>query len=95
MEGKDTVRAILCNAGQANAATGKQGWADTLAAVEALSKELGIPTDDILMESTGVIGKRIKMVRACAPPVLQRHQCTTGSMCASRRSEPSATENGP
>jgi hypothetical protein len=29
------------------------------------------------MESTGVIGKRTKMVRACAPPLLQRHQCTT------------------
>jgi glutamate N-acetyltransferase/amino-acid N-acetyltransferase len=62
MDRKDTVRAVLCNAGQANAATGKQGWEDTLTSVQALSKELGIPTDDILVESTGVIGKRIKMV---------------------------------
>jgi glutamate N-acetyltransferase / amino-acid N-acetyltransferase len=58
---KDTVRAVLVNAGQANAATGEQGYKDSLASAEAVAKVLGVARDDVLLESTGVIGRRIKM----------------------------------
>lgn len=58
---KKTVRAVLANAGQANAATGKLGYEDAVACAEALSKSLGIPSDDVLLQSTGVIGRRLKM----------------------------------
>ncbi|KAL4429620.1 hypothetical protein ABPG77_008669 [Micractinium sp. CCAP 211/92] len=58
---KDTVRAVLVNAGQANAATGEQGYADSLASADAVASALGVPRDDVLLESTGVIGRRIKM----------------------------------
>ena len=58
---KPYARAILCNAGQANASTGKQGWADAVESAEILAKELNITPELILQASTGVIGKRIRM----------------------------------
>lgn len=61
LQTKSSARAIICNAGQANAATGEQGLQDALDTAEALAKELKIDTDSILLASTGVIGQRIKM----------------------------------
>uniref|UniRef100_A0A7S0Z8L7 Arginine biosynthesis bifunctional protein ArgJ, chloroplastic n=1 Tax=Ostreococcus mediterraneus TaxID=1486918 RepID=A0A7S0Z8L7_9CHLO len=61
LAGKPTARALLINAGQANAATGDAGFADSQATADALSKALGVAGDDILLMSTGVIGQRIKM----------------------------------
>lgn len=61
-----TARAVLINAGQANAATGEQGWQDSLASAAAVGKALGIPADSVLLESTGVIGQRIKMTEFMA-----------------------------
>jgi glutamate N-acetyltransferase/amino-acid N-acetyltransferase len=55
------VSSVLINAGQANAATGSQGWQDAVDSAEALSTHLGVSPDSILLESTGVIGQRIKM----------------------------------
>ena len=49
------------NAGQANAATGELGYQDSLASADAVAAALGISRDDVLLESTGVIGRRIKM----------------------------------
>ena len=57
----NTVRAVLVNAGQANAATGEQGYQDSLASAAATAAALGVSTDDVLLESTGVIGRRIKI----------------------------------
>jgi len=61
LAGKPTARALLINAAQANAATGDQGAADAQATAEELSKSLGVAEEDILLMSTGVIGKRIKL----------------------------------
>ncbi|MDX2242745.1 MAG: bifunctional ornithine acetyltransferase/N-acetylglutamate synthase [Leptolyngbyaceae cyanobacterium bins.302] len=61
LRAKSTARAILCNAGQANAATGEQGVIDAIESAQALSQALGISSDLILLASTGVIGQRIKM----------------------------------
>ena len=61
LQAKASARAILCNAGQANAATGEQGWQDTLETAKALGEALNIPADSILLASTGVIGQRIRM----------------------------------
>lgn len=58
---KHSARAILCNAGQANAATGKEGWLDALECAMLLGQELNMPSESILLASTGVIGQRIKM----------------------------------
>ncbi|KAK7279446.1 hypothetical protein RJT34_24499 [Clitoria ternatea] len=56
----NTARAVLINAGQANAATGEAGYQDVIECVESLAKLLKMKPEDILVESTGVIGKRIK-----------------------------------
>ncbi len=58
---KQSARAILCNAGQANAATGTQGWLDALESAMMLGQALGIPSESVLLASTGVIGQRIPM----------------------------------
>lgn len=61
LSAKHSARAILCNAGQANAATGEQGIQDAILSAEKLAKELNISPELILLASTGVIGQRIKM----------------------------------
>jgi glutamate N-acetyltransferase/amino-acid N-acetyltransferase len=58
---KPTARAILCNAGQANAATGAQGWADAVESAQLAGQALGVSPESVLVASTGVIGQRIKM----------------------------------
>jgi glutamate N-acetyltransferase/amino-acid N-acetyltransferase len=63
LQAKASAKAILCNAGQANAATGEAGWADAQESAELLAKELNISSDAVLLASTGVIGQRIKMDR--------------------------------
>ncbi|MGF1540757.1 MAG: bifunctional ornithine acetyltransferase/N-acetylglutamate synthase [Pleurocapsa sp.] len=61
LQDKASARAILCNAGQANAATGEAGWQDAIACGELLARELQISPNEVLLASTGVIGQRIKM----------------------------------
>ncbi|MGA1264724.1 MAG: bifunctional ornithine acetyltransferase/N-acetylglutamate synthase [Prochlorothrix sp.] len=61
LQAKPNARAILCNAGQANAATGEGGWADVRESVQLVGEALGISPDAVLVASTGVIGQRIKM----------------------------------
>ena len=55
------IRAILINAGQANACNGDIGTRDCLIATKVLGKELDIHEDQILICSTGVIGVPIPM----------------------------------
>lgn len=60
LEKSPTARAVLINAGQANAATGDQGYADCEASASALRGALK-NDESLLLLSTGVIGRRIKM----------------------------------
>lgn len=55
------ARAVLINSGQANACTGERGLADSLLATGALAERLGLPPEEILICSTGVIGVPIPM----------------------------------
>ncbi|MEO0349102.1 MAG: bifunctional ornithine acetyltransferase/N-acetylglutamate synthase [Cyanobacteria bacterium P01_A01_bin.15] len=61
LEDQPSARAILCNAGQANACTGQQGWEDTVTMATAAADALGTKSSQVLVASTGVIGQRIKM----------------------------------
>jgi glutamate N-acetyltransferase/amino-acid N-acetyltransferase len=63
LQNKAAAQAILCNAGQANAATGAQGWQDALDSAEWVAQGLGIAPESVLLASTGVIGQRIAMER--------------------------------
>ena len=58
---KASARAILCNAGQANAATGPEGWDDAVECARLAGEALNFPPDEILLASTGVIGQRLNM----------------------------------
>lgn len=60
LEKSTTARAVLINAGQANAATGDAGYQDVIDCSNALANLLKVSPDEILIESTGVIGQRIK-----------------------------------
>ena len=55
------IRAILINSGQANACTGDLGIQHTLIATKEVSKLLGVNEEEVLMCSTGVIGKPIQI----------------------------------
>ncbi|KAF6137852.1 hypothetical protein GIB67_040560 [Kingdonia uniflora] len=55
-----TARAVLVNAGQANAATGDAGYQDVLECATAAAKLLDLSMEQVLIESTGIIGQRIK-----------------------------------
>ena len=56
---KGLAQAIITNSGCANAATGKEGYSDALIVSAALSKQLKIKEEHILLGSTGVIGRRL------------------------------------
>ncbi|CAO2841107.1 unnamed protein product [Amaranthus hypochondriacus] len=60
LETSKTARAVLINAGQANAATGDDGYKDVLDCTSSLAELLHLKQEEILVESTGVIGHRIK-----------------------------------
>lgn len=81
---KASARAILCNAGQANAATGEQGWEDALESAKILAEKLNISPDAVLLASTGVIGQRIKMdaLRAGISPLVESLSETGGDAAA-------------
>ena len=55
------ARAIVVNAGNANACTGEGGLQDARRTVELVALGLGIETDQVLVASTGVIGQRLNM----------------------------------
>ncbi|EFN54405.1 hypothetical protein CHLNCDRAFT_135738 [Chlorella variabilis] len=81
---RDTVRAVLVNAGQANAATGEQGYKDSLASADAVAAALGVSRDEVLLESTGVIGRRIKMEQLVAAVPLLASALGSGAEDAHR-----------
>ncbi len=55
------ARAIIANAGNANACNGNAGMNDARRTAELVSKELGIHPETVLVSSTGVIGKPLNM----------------------------------
>ncbi len=55
--GEVKLSALIVNSGNANACTGKGGMESTRLVLDALSNTLGVPKDEVLMCSTGVIGE--------------------------------------
>ncbi len=50
------IRAAVVNAGNANAETGEQGYADALAMCDVAAEHLGLPAEAVAVAETGVIG---------------------------------------
>ncbi|MBL1175437.1 bifunctional ornithine acetyltransferase/N-acetylglutamate synthase [Pantanalinema sp. GBBB05] len=84
LQAKATARAILCNAGQANAATGAAGMTDAIDSAQSLSQILSVPPEAILLASTGVIGQRIKMdiLKAALPQLVNVLSSTSSDSAA-------------
>ncbi len=55
------ARAIIANAGNANACTGRTGLDDASRTAEIVAGELGIRSNEVLVASTGVIGLPLNM----------------------------------
>lgn len=60
------VQAVVVNSGVANACTGKPGMDCCIAEAECAGRLLGIPTDAVLVASTGVIGMQLPVDRITA-----------------------------
>jgi glutamate N-acetyltransferase/amino-acid N-acetyltransferase len=60
---KTDPQAIVVNSGNANAATGRQGLADAQATAERAARLLKLDTSQVLVLSTGVIGKPLPLDR--------------------------------
>lgn len=60
------ARAIVVNAGCANAGTGEGGLADARETAEAAARAVGCPAGEVVVASTGVIGVRLPMEKVRA-----------------------------
>lgn len=60
---RDTARAVIVNSGNANACTGEQGMRDALEMAAVTAEALKIAEDDVLVASTGIIGRPMPMDR--------------------------------
>jgi glutamate N-acetyltransferase/amino-acid N-acetyltransferase len=56
-----TARAVVVNSGNANACNGEQGLTDAQAMAAVTAEALGITAEDVLVASTGVIGRKMPM----------------------------------
>lgn len=83
LESGAMVRAILCNAGQANASTGAEGWRNAVETAELVQKALATE-DAVLVASTGVIGRQLRMdlMRPAIPQVVEALTATGGDAAA-------------
>ncbi len=68
---KGKAAAVIMNSGYANACTGKQGMADALEMTELAARHLGVKKEDVLVASTGVIGRMLPMenIRKAIPKI--------------------------
>ena len=79
------ARAIIANAGNANACTGKAGFNDARRTAELVADKLGIGSDEVLVASTGVIGQPLNVDRiAEALPALVERLSPDGIPTAAR-----------
>ena len=61
--GGQGLRAVLINAGNANACTGDQGQRDAEAMARLVEREANLPANSVFVMSTGVIGRLLPMDR--------------------------------
>lgn len=59
------AQAVVINAGIANAGTGEEGYRYCEKTAETAGKLLNIPTEAVLIASTGVIGKQLPIEKIC------------------------------
>ena len=57
----ENIQAIIINSGNANACTGEEGYQNAVKMTEIVSKELDLLPNEVLIESTGIIGVQLDM----------------------------------
>jgi len=62
----DAMRAVVCNAGNANACTGDRGEANAFAVAEHAGRTFGCAPQSVVVSSTGVIGVPFPTEKICA-----------------------------
>lgn len=65
LESGHILRAILVNSGNANACNGAEGMAVARASVAQLAGKLGCSPSEVLVSSTGVIGRPLSLEKIC------------------------------
>jgi glutamate N-acetyltransferase/amino-acid N-acetyltransferase len=82
--GSGRARAVVVNAGCANAATGEAGLADAREMADLAAQGLSCRSEEIVVASTGVIGVRLPMekVRAGMPQAITRLSVDGGNEAA-------------
>jgi len=71
------ISGILANSGQANACTGDEGRANCRETLNLAAKALGVPADELLPASTGVIGAQFDLTKwEAAMPALAESLAT-------------------
>lgn len=58
---RTTAQAVIVNSGNANCCTGKKGLINAYKMTEMAAEALGLKGEDILVASTGIIGKQLKI----------------------------------
>jgi len=78
------ARAVVINAGNANACTGAQGEADAIATAAALATTLGCDPHEVIVSSTGVIGVPLPLdkVLSAIPAAVDELDNRTGQFAA-------------
>ncbi len=66
------ARGVIANAGNANACTGDIGLRDARRTADLVAGELGVPSEEVLVASTGVIGQplNMEMIEAAIPELV-------------------------
>ncbi|MCX5695086.1 MAG: bifunctional glutamate N-acetyltransferase/amino-acid acetyltransferase ArgJ [Candidatus Omnitrophica bacterium] len=63
LKNNNKFQAIIANSGNANCFNGKTGLKDALSTVKALAAVLNLKKEDVLVASTGIIGKRLPVLK--------------------------------
>ena len=82
------IRAAVVNSGNANAATGEQGYRDAVSMQAAAASALGLEPRSVAVAETGIIGVPLPVDRRA-----RRHRARRGGAVVRRRLVPSATRS--
>ncbi|MFH0940685.1 MAG: bifunctional glutamate N-acetyltransferase/amino-acid acetyltransferase ArgJ [Candidatus Omnitrophota bacterium] len=71
---KGSLKAVVVNSGNANCMTGKQGLLDAITTTQLVARSLSIDAGQVLVSSTGIIGKFLPMekIRAAVPVLAKK-----------------------
>ena len=70
---RESIKAIVVNSGNANCCTGWYGTRDAKRMIHAVAKNLGVKFNNVIVSSTGIIGKRLPIseIEASVPKLVK------------------------